>query len=92
MREPITHKEDVMVKAMLAHLRRQEVGPQQQEPALMPDPLPAQRPLLELASCWPWLALGYIVWLHPGWTADQIAELLAVFTPYIMLSVPGRRG
>jgi len=77
-----------MLKTVIARLRRRAPVPSEPDRALVPDP--PQHISLELGARWPWLSLAFIVWLHPGWGADQIAELLAVFTPYIMLSAPTR--
>ena len=73
-----------MAETMFDRLRRRVAGPQGQ--VRTSAPLPAPRPLIELGPCWPWLALIFIMWMHPGWTSDQIAQLLAAFTPYILLA------
>lgn len=61
-------------------------------PSLSAPPLAQRRVVIDLGPAWPWLSLLFIIWLHRAWTADQIAELLAVFTPYSLLVAPSRQG
>lgn len=63
-----------------------ELSQRADAPTLPNQPLTPPRASSPLGHAWPWLALVLIVCMHPGWTADQISELLAAFTPYIMLS------
>lgn len=77
-----------MAESMLSRLRRRMTRPRQEVGTQLPPP----RRYIELGLVWPWLALIIIVVVHPGWTSGQISELLAVFTPYIMLATPPRGG
>jgi hypothetical protein len=78
-----------MVKSVFGRLRHRMTGPPQQlDRTLMPQP---PRPIY-LGLLWPWAALIIIVAMHPSWGADQVTELLACFTPYIMLAAPPREG
>lgn len=74
----------VRLKRRLTSLFKREMA----TPPIMPL-TPRPRFVIDLDTA-PWLLLTFIVCLHPSWSVDQIAELLAVFTPYIMLAYTHR--